>query len=222
MLELTTEKRQALDTPTNQRTTEQFQLAAEAESEIDVSHDDVAARIKTKAPEKHAEARRLVTAAYKAELRARYINNYRDIVNYLYWRTRAQFEQTPEALAAHELVYDADRALDEADIIVAQKKYEQALAHWRTVIDNFPLIKEDSVTGDILMDIIKRYHQLLSELNEPFPEDFPLWDLLEQYDRESSFREEIELRESREESPPPAFPRCCHRKPLFGRCWIHV
>ncbi len=192
LLQLTPEKRQALDTPTNERTTEQIQLAAEAESEIEVSHDDLVLRIASVAPEKHAEARRLVTAADKAELRSRYINNYRDIVNYLYWRTRAQFEQTPEALVAHELVYEADRALDEADIIVAQKKYERALAHWRTVIDNFPRIKEDSVTGDNLMDIVKRYHRLLSELNESFPEDFPLWDLLEQYDREGSFREEIE------------------------------
>ena len=186
------EQRAALQVPEASRTPAEFKLAYEAENAIHVTYMDLVNRIETEAPDKLAEARRLATAAGRAELRARYIDNYREIVNYEYWQTRGQFEQTAEALKARQRVYEAQQLLQAGLVIKAQEKYEQALVNWRTVIDDFPSILEDPVTGDLLLDVIKEYKRLLSELDEPFPVDFPLWEIIERFDGDRLFADELE------------------------------
>ena len=62
-----------------------------------MTHNEVARRIKGP---KHEEALKLAKEATDLEEVATYIRRYREIVNFVYWRLRAQVEQTDEMLTA--------------------------------------------------------------------------------------------------------------------------
>ena len=42
-----------------------------------------------------------------------------------------------------------------------------------------------------LVDYIKHYRDVLDQLDETLGEDFPLWDVIEKFDREQDFAEEL-------------------------------
>ncbi len=54
---------------------------------------------------------------------------------------------------------------------------------------------EEATTGGDLVDFIKKYRQVLDQLDEKLGDDFPLWDVLEKFDRENEFN--VELKEYR-------------------------
>jgi hypothetical protein len=183
--ELTEEQLAALETPEAERTPQQLQQAALAEQQLKVSDFEVTVRIREKAPEKAEEAERLRRLAEAAQTEARNIDRYRDNVNFEYWRMRCEFEQTADALAARELIYLGDQALlERAAPVEARKLYEQGMAKWRAVYDKYPLALEQGATGDDLIDVIIRYRDILRELDEEFPQDFILRDVVETCDRE--------------------------------------
>ena len=173
---LTDKQRQALDTPAEKRTGKQFELAAQAEEAIQVTHDEVAHRIT--GPQRK-EAIRLAKQAAEHEQLALYIRRYRDMVNFVSWRQRAQAEQTPELLAARRLVFQGDRAYAEGDLVPARDLYREALDAWRKVLDAHKEYITDMVNGEDLMDMIKRYRRILSQLDEPFPQPFILQDIID-------------------------------------------
>ncbi len=154
--------------PPEKRTSEQFQLAYEAEERLQVTHEDVARQIK--GPQR-AKAKKLAEEATKHEELATYINRYRDTVNFIYWRLRAQVEQTDEALNARKFIYQGDRAFRDGDLTAARTAYEQGFRLWRQVLDKFPALVEDDITGSDLMDFVKQYRKILNQLDEPFPKN---------------------------------------------------
>ena len=57
--------------------------------------------------------------------------NYKHDANYDYWQNRANFEQTPDALKARELMFTAKKAFKEADIAKAKQLYQEGfLKFW--------------------------------------------------------------------------------------------
>lgn len=158
---LTDEQRQALDTPPAERTGKQHALAAEAERKIKVTHEDVAKRITD--PKKRTQAIQLYRDLCDAEDMAKIIRRYRDIVNFSYWRLRANVEQTDEALAARELVYEGERVLtgQTPDLAAAKRQYEEGLGMWRRLLDRFPEVATDKTFGADLMEVIQRYREVL-------------------------------------------------------------
>ena len=56
---------------------------------------------------------------------------------------------------------------------------------WRKVLDAHPEYVTDQTTGEDLMDMIKRYRRILSQLDEPFPEPFILQDVIDSYKRQT-------------------------------------
>jgi hypothetical protein len=181
---LTLEQREAIDTPQDERDAQQHQLAAEAQRAMEIKPEDVAQRIERESPEKGAEARRVARLAMEAQLRADLIDRNRNTVNFEYWQTRCEFEQTPDALAARELIYQGDQALERADLLTAKDLYDQGMKHWRRVFDQFPAIRNDSTAGDELIEVIVRYRDILNEIDEPFPQNFILRDIVELHDQE--------------------------------------
>ena len=174
--DLTASQRKALDTPPEKRTGKQFELAAQAEEAIKVTHDEVAHKTISS---KHVEAKKLAKEATEHEQTAAYIRLYRNVVNFVYWRLRAQIEQTAELRAARQLVHQGDRAYSEGDLVAARNAYRQGLAGWRHVFDKVPSLVADQTTGEDLMEVIKRYRRILSQLDEPFPEKFILQDVID-------------------------------------------
>ena len=177
---LSEKQREALDTPPAKRAGKQFELAAQAEEAVKVTHDEVAKKI---AKPKRAEALKLAKDAADHEQTAVYISRYREIVNFVYWRLRALVEQSEDAIEARRLIYRGDRAYLDADIEAALDCYQKGFQAWRKVLDAHPELIPDQTTGEDLMDAIKRYRRILSQLDEPFPEKFILQDIIDQHEQ---------------------------------------
>jgi hypothetical protein len=184
---LTEIERQALKSDPRDRSEEQFQLVLETQRKMEVTPIELAQRIGQVAPEKKKDALLLADAARKNAQHAHDIDRYRQIVNFEAWRTRCEVEQTPEALAARAKIYQGDQEWADADAETAKKRFDEGFANWRIVLDRFPSLRDDPTTGDDLMEVIKRYRQVLDDLDESFPQDFILRDIIQQHDVEHAF-----------------------------------
>ncbi|MGW8258405.1 MAG: hypothetical protein ACWGMZ_13045, partial [Thermoguttaceae bacterium] len=170
---------EAYQTPRSKRTREQVALAAQAEARLKVTHEDVARQVQ---PEQRARAKKLAKDAVSIEKTIAEIKSYRDIVNFLYWRLRAQVEQTNEALNARKSIYQGNQAYLVGDLITARDAYEKGLALWRKVLDSFPKLAQDQATGADMIDTIRQYRKIYQQLDEPFPKNFILQDMVDKYD----------------------------------------
>ena len=79
-----------------------------AEAAIAVTHNEVARKIT--GPQRK-EALRLAKDAADREQLASYIQRYREIVNFVYWRFAAKIEQTDEMLTTRKLIHQGNRSL---------------------------------------------------------------------------------------------------------------
>jgi hypothetical protein len=141
-------------------------------------------------------------------LRLRYTINYKSDSNYDYWYTRAKMEQTADALAAREAMFNASRTFKQGDPFGARKLYEQGFAKWRQVIDAFPeALENESSTGDDIVQFILQYRNVLDQMDEELGEEFPLWDVVERFDNEQKLQDELDkhlVRIGREPLTPQA------------------
>ena len=91
-------------------------------------------------------------------------------MNFVYWRLRGQVEQTDDMLTARKLIHQGDRAYAEGDL---DRRPQRLPTGPRTAgakcSTSTPSLVPDQTTGDDLMDVIKRYRRILSQLDEPFP-----------------------------------------------------
>jgi hypothetical protein len=142
--------------------------------------------------EKQSEAREIADQLQRLEREIEMTGRYRGTVNFEYWRARCEAEQTAEALAARELVHDAE-ALQKAtrNLNEARKKYEQAWENWAVVYERHPQLF-DSIEADELVEAVERYGNLLGSLDLKFPADFKLKKLLEITSQGQAFKQRIE------------------------------
>ena len=181
---LTEEERTALEVKPEDRSPEQQQHVFGAEAKLKPSADEIAAAVseknKAKAQELAAEITRLANLV-------RVTNSSRDTIQFQYWYVRCLAERTPNCLAARELMYKGNQAyLIDTDLETARKLYEQSFEKWRLVFDEYPLlmtdrvIQDDLAGPDYLPGAIRYYEQVLKKLDEKFPEEFILADLLQE------------------------------------------
>jgi hypothetical protein len=172
---LSSEQREAWETPLEDLETGQYDYYYAAKEKTTVTDREVADR----APEDVRERAVLLAANIETNKQlASHTDAYRNMINYPYWQARCGAEQTRTAVDARQYLYDAGKYLDDADLVNARKTYELAWQGWREIFDQYPLLM-DNVTTDELYDAIKRYRQLLQQLDEEMPEDFILRDLVE-------------------------------------------
>jgi hypothetical protein len=201
---LTPEERQLLDTPIEKLTPEQAEKRYQAEPKLIVTDREVAERIAHEQPANSNQALQLASEIERQDQLLTYTVNYKRDANYDYWQTRADFEQTPSAIAARTKMFEARKAFREADLPKAKKLYQDGFAEWRAVIDKFPsILHEDETTGGDLLDFIKRYRTVLEQLDEKLDASFPLWDVIEKFDRENDFPEELKEHRARQGRPLP-------------------
>ena len=131
---LSAEKRTALEVPPEQRTPEQHSVAYEAEHETTVLPRDYEHRSKR---EDSPRVRQLIDQIEQDELTSRQIELNRRIVNFAYWRMRADAELTDEAPKAHSNVYDADKLVVSGESLAkARELYEAAWKLYAVVFEN--------------------------------------------------------------------------------------
>ena len=168
--------RQALETPAAERSPEQTGLAMDAGFTTTIPHRDVAAN----APEAaRAEARLLARRVDEKKETRRRITQYRNIINYSYWKTRCEVEQTKTAVKARSLVNKADKLWEDASFD-AKDLYEQAWREWAKIMEQYPVLRNDVASEDLVAAIM-RYRSVIEQLGEDWPPaDFALADMLRQ------------------------------------------
>jgi hypothetical protein len=205
---LTPEQRAVWETPPENPTPEQSKNQQAANEAMDITVDELAARIAKDQPEKAAEAQRLAKGISEANRRASLIESNREVANYEYWRIRCDLEQTPEALEARRLAHDAKRQFEEeGNLLVARDNYERSFDAWAKALAQFPELPLDSTTGSDLMDVIEEYVKVLEQLELSLADGevadrFPLWDLLIANDGQRKHTAAIEAYEARRSGKP--------------------
>jgi hypothetical protein len=200
---LTAEERQILDTPAEKLTPQQSEKLYTLQEKTTVTDREVALRIAREMPAEEKQALQLANNLERTAQELQFTINYKRDANYDYWQNRADFEQTDDALAAREFMFNARRAFEDADLLRAKQLYQQGFAKWRQVIDAFPAIMEDDqTTGDDILEFVKKYRDVLDQLDERLGDDFPLWEVIEKFDREQEFMEEKAERRERLGLPP--------------------
>jgi hypothetical protein len=191
---LSAEDQKLLEIPPDKMTAAEQERAYLIGGSLQVTDRGVAEWIAQQRPEIGNQAQQLANTLIRERQRLNFTIQYKQDANYDYWQTRCDYEQTPEALAAHELMYRARRAFrDDADMLTAKQLYEQGFAKWRLVLDKFPRLKDPLwTTGTDLMDYIKQYREVLDQLDEPLSDSFPLWDIIEHFDADQDFRADLD------------------------------
>jgi hypothetical protein len=188
---LSAEKRTALDTPSDKRTTEQHSLAYDAEQDTKVLPSDFLGRAPKR--EDRPKVRQLVDQIEEDEQTIHQINLNRRIVNFEYWRTRADSELTDEAPQAHSAVYEADKLQNSGENLAkARELYEKAWKLYATIFDKYPDLMDNAEAQD-LIDSVGHYRDVLGQLDEPFPTSFPLWPLLDKHYKGQQIRDQVKL-----------------------------
>ncbi len=212
---LTQAQRTALETPEAERKDNQFELAYEAEAALKISGQELAERIAEEKPGDRRKALALADELARTEQRLRYTENYKDTSNYDYWMTRALFEQTPEAVEARKLIFQGRKtAKEEFDFVSAADYYRRGLEKWRAVLDAFPTLWDpDGTTGDDVMQLILEYNKILEANDQTLPDDFPLWQIVENFDADQEMTTQLAQHKQRvaaggekpagEETPSP-------------------
>ena len=183
LAKLRPDERLVLETPANQRTDQQASQVYELQQRVNVTPDEIANRAPTA---NRREAKRVAREHVDALEMATRIDRYRSIVNYVYWKTRCEVEQSAEALAARQYISDAEKAYSEGILEAgttgqdgAKELYEKAWKEWAKVYEKYPSMMDDVDTGNVV-DSIENYVRVLTQLEySGLPADFPLRKMLE-------------------------------------------
>jgi antitoxin component HigA of HigAB toxin-antitoxin module len=165
----------SVETPQEEWTEDLFLEATAAHEKINVTDVEVAdfapRQDRRRANEILDEIR--ITSIYVYR-----ISRYRDIVNFTYWATRCEIEQTETAALAREKVYLGKKALDEASLPKAREHYDIAWEKWAELFKKYPELANDDTLED-LAPHLNSYQVLLRQMDEELPSDFPLRDILD-------------------------------------------
>lgn len=164
------ELRKALELAETELDESNYQQHLDAVAAVAVTHEEAAKRAP---PTVRDRAVKLAARLRDQETLATRIGHYRGIINYEYWQTRCDAEQTETAVAAREFLYKARKFHDATELENACDMYEQAWRKWKTLFDQFPTLMDD-VTADETVEAVKRYQRLLEQLDRKLPQDFVL------------------------------------------------
>lgn len=210
--QLTEQERALLEGPATGLDEEQSMKRYDVLQKLDVQPSDVAAFIAKTFPEKAAEARRISSRIESNEEKLRLTRSNIGVVNYDYWKTRCDLEQTPEALRARDLAYTARRVFrNDADLLKARELYEESFTEWAKVLKQFSELPYDSATGSDVMEYVEQYSAVLEQLdlNLTDPEvgkKFPLWEVVRANDNSGVFSKAAETFLREQQSSPEADP----------------
>jgi hypothetical protein len=186
---------QAVDTPPEQRTQAQVEQANAAAPALDVDPRLILAEIPSE--KKTGQAVRLADQIAKLKQYATYVDRYRNQIAYDYWLGRARLEGTSDAIAARNLVLDAEEHFQAGRLEEAKEDFEKGFALWKKLLTEFPVTLESTMADD-LTDSIQLYGRTLDSLGEEFPKPF---DLQRVIDRQTGVETPVESPEATEEDP---------------------
>ena len=158
---------------------DEYDISVSAQQKATVTPDDIVATIED--PDKRRQAKLEVTRLDEARSYSTTVKRYRDIVNFIYWRTRCEVEQQDRAMEGRKFLWDAESKYENADLIGAVEKYDEAWKRWATIHRDHEVLAED-VTAEDLVDQLKIYRTVLTQLDRDFPPpNFPMLRLVANY-----------------------------------------
>ena len=166
--------RKAVETPADDRDEKQWDLVSTNRWKISVSNMEVANRV---SEDIRAKARGIARQLTETNEMADRVRRSRNVISFDAWYVLCRAEQTDMALAARKHLYDAEQLLREAALVQAKEKYELAWVKWAALLEKFPRMKGRAESRDMI-DAIERYNYVLGQLDEPFPKDFALKEVL--------------------------------------------
>jgi hypothetical protein len=200
MARLSQEKRDVLAMRPEDRSGDQHSLVYEAEQETKVLPRDYLGRAPRR--EDRPRVRDLVDQIEEDEQTRHQIDLNRRIVNFEYWRTRAEAELTEEAPKAHSSLYDADKLVASGENLnKARTLYESAWKLYAVIFERYPELMDNAESQD-LIESVAHYRDLLGQLDEPFPSSFPLWSLLDKHQKGQQIRDQVKLLQGPDATTP--------------------
>ena len=118
---------------------------------------------------------------------AYWTNRWSDQMNFRYWRQRCEAEGSTKAVNARQLFYEGTKAYKTGDFPVAEEKFKEGLAVWKSVMDDFPVYGDDELLKRETGQIVKRYRKVLRQNLTPIPEDLPFKDYLKLVEGDNNF-----------------------------------
>ncbi len=160
-----------------------YQQARQVANAIAVTPDEMVRSIED--PSTRRKAKLLADSITDTQAEATMLRRYRDVVNFIYWRTRCEVEQQDRALDGRRYLYEANEAYRDIDLLGASEKYDQAWENWSSIHRDYPVLSDDVMAED-LVDAVKKYSELLGQLGEEEfpPKDFPMMRLLANFSGE--------------------------------------
>ena len=185
---LTAEEKQLLARDRADLDAAEYEKALKIDEQLRVSTEDVINEITV--PEDKRLARKVDKDRIKAMNYATTIRRYRDVVNFVYWKTRCEVEQQQRAIDARRYLWEANEKYENADLLGALTDYDESWKRWASIHNEYTVLAED-VTAEDLVDHIKRYRTLLSQLDRDFPPPkFPMLKLVANYPDEFGYTRE--------------------------------
>ncbi len=138
----------------------------------------------------------LLPDARKAQQEVDAIRRGISLVNYTYWRERCESEASPLGLSARRDLYDAQQAFNDDMRTRARELYESGFQKWRELIDgdenrpSYYRFTIDAETGHDMLEHARRYQEILNNENLPFPDDFPIKDVINNRNPQPPFWDE--------------------------------
>lgn len=180
-----------LKMPADQRQLEDNSELVRIEAQVIVYEHEIADRASA---ENRVAAQNLLRELADGEFRRRQMDNYRDTVNYNYWRDFTNMESTVPAVLARQAAYEAaklnrqgvlesfeEQVTDENGVTTTVKRDGSIDALWKyfqhtsEAVKPFPGLRDGDTTfvEDLLADISK-FDGHLKDVGREWPDDFPL------------------------------------------------
>jgi hypothetical protein len=182
LAQLTDEERRIYLTPDEEKfdsfTSEEWTAHSEIRQKMEISEQDLADYLPSDVRER---GERIARKLAQSRLLMERIDRYRDQVNFEYWRTRCEAEQTETATRAREFLYEAQLDREAARLEEARDNFMAAWDLWHEIFEQFPRLKDD-LSGQDLEKPVQQFKEVLGQLGEDIPRDFKLMWILEDRD----------------------------------------
>ena len=136
---------------------------------------------------------------------------FQELVNYHYWKMRADMERTEEMLSARLNIYQGDKAYQRGDLRKARSFYETGMKLWDRVLKEKPQLLDAQEIIEDGTNVLLRYRDILTQFGEAsrvegleegkhLPDDFPMgmvWERFQQRLRESRLVQESQAERKR-------------------------
>ncbi len=136
---------------------------------------------------------RLNDACYPDRLKAMprnqeyWTNRWSDQMNFRYWVQRCEAEGSSKAVEGRLLFYEGTKAYKTGDFPVAEEKFREGLKVWKSLMEDYPVYREDELSKRETGQIVKRYRRVLRQNLSPIPDDLPFKDYLKLVEGDNNF-----------------------------------